>query len=97
MPLIKAVTIDKARMVEPKYSQGPKPIASLESNGANRSKATELKIPPKNQAKTPIFKALIAWPLCAMVYASNTVAIEAAVPGIRNNTAETNPPDTPPI
>jgi hypothetical protein len=85
------------KKTEPKYSHGPKPIARDESTGHRVKSATELKTPPKNDAKVPMASASVDLPFNVNGYPSNVVATAAAVPGIRNSIADTRPPETPPI
>jgi len=94
--LQRATTMQRPITPSAKYSQAPKIIATLASQGAIRINAIPANNPPINDAKTPRESASPGLPCFAIGEPSKVVTILDGVPGLLSNTADTKPPEMPP-
>ena len=91
-PEDRVATTVSAKTASAKYSAGPNDMAAVASSGAQVTRATALKMPPKNEANVAISSALRDCPLAVSFGPSSRVAAAATVPGVPTRMAVIDPP-----
>ena len=91
-PEDRVATTVSAKTASAKYSDGPNDMAAVASSGAQVTRATALKMPPKNEANVAISSALRDCPLAVSFGPSSRVAAAATVPGVPTRMAVIDPP-----
>ena len=92
LPEENVATTVRANTARAKYSGAPKRMAAMASSGAQVTRATPLKVPPRKEAQVAMSRALSDCPFAVSLGPSRMVAAAATVPGVPTRMAEMQPP-----
>ena len=91
VPEERVTMINKPNRVNANISAGPNINENL-ANGGDKKRSTKPEtVAPKTEPTMDALKAFAAFPCCANLYPSRTVAADAAVPGMFNTIAGMDP------